>query len=98
MKRIFKYGFFQGMDPICPERLRQYPELEYVRDLTPEQLKTANREDLIDAQHQWAYSTHLRFFQECFEEGCTAVRPVPLDAYPTEARNFILRSFIEHNL
>lgn len=98
MKRTFKYGFFQGMNPICPARLAEYPELRYVATLTPEQLATADRDDLIDAQHQWAYSTRTHLMQRCWEEGCDAVRPAPLDAYPDAVKLSILREFMRRNL
>jgi hypothetical protein len=98
MRRTFKYGYFAGMSPICPARLAAYPELRYVAALTPDELRTADRGDLEDAQHQWAYTSHTRMMQHCFEEGCDAVRPVPLGDYPEADRTFILREFVRRNL
>lgn len=84
MKRVYKYGFFVGMDPVCPERMRQYPDID-LNDPT----------DLPDAEHQWAYGTRVEVMQRCFEGGCDAVRPTPLDAYPHEAQMFIMRNYME---
>ena len=99
MRRTFKYGFFQGLSPICQARITEYPELAYVADLAPEQLHTADRDDLTDAQHQWAYSgTGVQLMQRCFEDGCGAVRPVPLHAYTDDARMFIMQEFMRRNL
>ena len=34
--------------------------------------------------------------QSCFEEGCEAVRPVPMDGYDGADQVFILRTFMNH--
>lgn len=98
MKRVFKYGFFVGMSPLCPVRIATYPELAFIADLTPEQLRTVDRGDLEDAQHQWAYTCRPQLMQRCFEEGCTAVRPAPLDAYPDRIKLAVVREFMSRNL
>lgn len=98
MRQIFKYGFFRGMSPVCRARAAEYPDLQYVAGLTPEQLRTADHGDLEDAQHQWVYGTGVQVMQRCFEDGCDAVRPAPLDAYPDDARMFIMREFMRRNL
>jgi len=106
VKRVFKYGFFVGMSPLCNARIAQYPELEYVRSLTPEQLRKAPQGDLEDAQHQWVTSYRLgpeggflsAPMQRCYEEGCTAVRPTPLDLYPDELKMQIMRMFMAKKL
>jgi hypothetical protein len=105
MRRIFKYGFFTGMDPVCPARLAEYPELRYVAMLTPEELRTAYREDLIDAQHQWVTTYRIGSghfvsapMQECGEDGCDAVRPTPLDLYPEHLQMQVMRLFMIRNL
>lgn len=43
MKRVVRYGFFQNMNPICPERIRQYPEQEPITRTTL--ILTDNHED-----------------------------------------------------
>lgn len=98
MRRVFKYGFFQGMSPICPARLAEYPELRYIADLPPDQWHTAPEGDLIDAQHQWAYTCGPAMMQHCFEETCSAVRPVPLYAYPERDQVFIMQEFMRRTL
>lgn len=106
MKKVFKYGFFAGMDPVCAARLSAYPELEYVRSLTPEQLLSAPQGDLEDAQHQWVTSYRVgpqggflsAPMQHCGEEECTAVRPTPLDLYPDELKMQIMRMFMMKEL
>lgn len=94
MRRVFKYGFFQGMDPVCPSRLVEYPDLRYIADLTSGDLRLANREDLTDAEHQWAYTSGPRMMQHCFEEDCPAIRPTPLHAYPSRDQVFIMQEFM----
>lgn len=94
MRRVFKYGFFRGMDPVCPSRIAEYPELEYVRSTPPDMRPLLDREDLTDAQHQWAYVTVPQLMQRCFEEGCHAVRPTPLYAYPSRDQMFIMQEFM----
>lgn len=74
------------MNPVCDARLAQYPELEYVRGLSPEQLREADPEDLKDAQHQWAASSRLRLTEFCFEKECSATRRTPLDHLPPRTR------------
>lgn len=101
MRRVFKYTHFTGMSPICRGRITEYPELAYVRDLTPEQLRTADRGDLEDAQHQWVISYGARGrtsipMQQCYD--CPAVRPAPLEDYPEHDRMFILQEFMRRNL
>lgn len=98
MKRTYHYGFFTGMDPVCPQRVKEYPELAAVRDATPEQRRAMHPGDLDDAQHQWAYGTGVQLMQRCHEEGCDAVRPTPLHGYPAEAQTFILQEFIRRHL
>lgn len=98
MRRVFKYGYFRGMDPICPARIAAYPELEAVRDATPEQRAAMDPGDLEDAQHQWAYVTRPRLMQECFEEGCNAIRPTPLHGYTLAVQNGIIREFLSTTL
>lgn len=95
MKRLFKYGFFQGLDPVCRERIRQYPELAEVATALREG-RPASKEDLEDLQHQWAYSAPVRVMQACFEEGCDAIRPVPMHGYGGSDQVFILRTFMNH--
>ena len=95
MRQLFKYGFFRGMDPVCPERVRQYPDLAEVATALREGRKV-DPEDLKDLQHQWCYSTSTRVMQSCFEEGCDAVRPVPMDGYDGSDQVFILRTFMNH--
>lgn len=98
VRRVFKYGYFRGMDPICPARIATYPELAAVRDATPEQRAAMDPGDLEDAQHQWAYVTGPRMMQECFEEDCHAIRPTPLHGYTTEVQNGIIREFLSTTL
>lgn len=90
MKRVFKYGFFRDMDPVCPSRIRQYPELADVAAAVREG-RPADPEDLKDLQHQWAYSCSTRMMQRCFEEDCDAVRPVPFHGYSGEDQVAIMR-------
>ncbi|MFD3923057.1 hypothetical protein [Streptomyces sp. NPDC058595] len=96
IRRVYKYGFFTRLDPVCPARVRQYPELAAVRDATPAQRRTMHPGDLEDSQHQWSYTTGIRVMQCCHE--CGAVRPAPLAGYPDEARTFILQQFISHHV
>lgn len=98
MKRVFKYGFFLGIDAVCPQRGRQYPELAVIRDATPEERRAMDTQDLADAEHQWAYTTRPEVMQRCFEAGCDAVRPVPLHAYPERDQMFIMQEFMRRNL
>jgi hypothetical protein len=86
------------IEPICEARLAQYPELEYVRDLSPQGLREADREDLVDAQHQWAWSTGPELVQRCFEEDCDVVRQTPFAGLPERDQVFILQSFIARKL
>jgi len=97
MRRTFKYEFFKGMSPVCPARTAEYADLAYVAALTPEQLSTADRGDLEDAQHQWieSYGQHGCTsvpMQRCYD--CPALRPAPLAGYPEHDRMFILQEFI----
>jgi hypothetical protein len=102
MRRTFKYGFFVGMNPVCPARLAEYSDLEYVAALTPEELRTADRGDLEDAQHQWVVSISKEGgflsapMQRCYD--CPAVRPTPLDLYPEHLQMQIMRLFMIRNL
>lgn len=96
-RRVYKYGFFTGLDPVCPERIRQYPELAAVRDASPAERAAMDPGDLDDAQHQWAYTSTLRVMQECHEEGCPAVRPVPLAGYPPEVQVALIQEFIRRS-
>jgi len=95
MKRVFKYGFFRGLDPVCQERIRQYPELAQVADAVRAGLQ-ARREDVGDLQHQWVYPGSTRVMQSCFEAGCDAVRPIPLHGYGEASQVLILRTYMNH--
>lgn len=97
MRRVYKYGFFRGMDPVCPARVAQYPELAAVRDATPAQRRALPPGDLEDAQHQWVYTARTQVMQSCHEEGCHAVRPVPLEAYPPHAQRFIFQEYVRRH-
>lgn len=94
LRRVYKYGFFAGMDPVCPARVAAYPELAAVRDASPAARRAMDPEDLTDAGRQWTYTTGIRLMQWCHEEGCGAVRPMPLAGYPPEAQASILQHYI----
>lgn len=74
------------MSPLCVIRLRDYPELQVPID-------QMSNEDKADAQHQWAYATTAAPMQRCFEDDCSAVRPVPFGDYPPEDQTFIQKTF-----
>lgn len=93
-RRVFKYGHFRGMDPVCPARVKEYPDLEAVRDATAQQRRAMDPGDLSDAQHQWVYTCGVQVMQWCHEDGCEAVRPVPLASYPWQAQRFILQQYL----
>lgn len=95
LRRVYKYGFFTGLGPVCPGRVREYPELAAVRDASPAQRQAMDPGDLEDAQHQWVYTSRTHVMQECYD--CDAVRPVPLAGYPEEAQVFILQQFINRS-
>lgn len=89
VKRVFKYGHFVGMDPVCKVRVAAYADTDVPIDPT-------NPEDWEDAQHQWVTSygkrgCHSVPMQRCGEEGCTAVRPTPLRDYPIELQVQIMQ-------
>ena len=95
---VIHYSDYTGLDPICAERIRQYPELAAVRDATPDERQHIDRGDLEDAQHQWAYPGRTHVMQSCFEDGCDAQRPIPLHGYSDRDQAFILQTFIRNQL
>lgn len=96
--RVLEYGTFTGLDPICAQRIRQYPDLEAVRDATPDERRLMDPQDLADAGHQWAFTTGPHVLQYCFEAGCSAVRPTPLHGYDESQQMFLLQEFIRIQL
>lgn len=84
--RVIDYGDFAGMSPLCQVRISKYADSDNPID-------PGNPADREDAQHQWAYG-HDRIMQECFEDGCEHVRPVPLHGYSEHAQVFIMQSYI----
>lgn len=85
-RQIFKYSYFVGMSPLCPSRLRDYPELR-------KPISEMDASEMEDAQHQWAYTCSSAVMQRCFESDCHAVRPVPMHGHSPENQNFILLSY-----